>query len=124
MAHNLFMHHAGSYREDGTFDEYAGALPHAQPGCPAAAHVARHGAERGTMRSPVARPPPAAPAVPHADDSCAMGYCCSHRCWNTPHMWQQGWVTAAEFDASNMEAGQTATLWLDTQVHAGGELLR
>ena len=53
-----------------------------------------------------------------------MGYCCVHRCWNTPHMWQQGWATAAEFDASNMEAGQSATLWLDTQVHAGGELLR
>lgn len=51
----------------------------------------------------------------YADESCAMGYCCFDRCWNTPHAWQAGWLTATEFDASNFSPGQTAVLRLDSQ---------
>lgn len=72
MGHNLFMLHAGSYLDDGQYDEYA-------------------------------------------DDSCAMGYCCNNRCFNTPHMWQQGWLAAAEYDHTSLGVGQTITLSLAAQ---------
>ncbi|PRW59320.1 hypothetical protein C2E21_2437 [Chlorella sorokiniana] len=51
----------------------------------------------------------------YSDNSCAMGYCCENRCFNTPHMWQQGWLSAAEFDRRNLGRGQTITLTLAAQ---------
>lgn len=44
-----------------------------------------------------------------------MGYCCQDRCWNAPHAWQAGWLTAAEFDGANLAPGQTARLRLAPQ---------
>lgn len=28
------------------------------------------------------------PDCPYCDDTCAMGFCCTSRCFNAPHMWQ------------------------------------
>lgn len=55
-----------------------------------------------------------------ADDSCAMGYCCDNRCFNTPHMWQMGWLSAAEYDHSSLGVGQTVTLAVAAQVRGPG----
>ena len=45
-----------------------------------------------------------------------MGYCCNNRCFNTPHMWQQGWLAAAEYDHTSLGVGKTITLSLAAQV--------
>lgn len=34
--------------------------------------------------------------VEYGDFSCAMGYCCSMRCYNTPHSYQIGWLPVTE----------------------------
>ena len=43
--------------------------------------------------------------------SCLAG----DRCWNAPHAWQAGWLTAAQFDGANLHPGQTARLTLAPQ---------
>ena len=49
------------------------------------------------------------------DPTCAMGYCCANRCFNTPHAWQLGWVTVRQLDGSSLAAGQTITTTLASQ---------
>ncbi|CAJ1440022.1 unnamed protein product [Effrenium voratum] len=44
----------------------------------------------------------------YADYSCAMGYCCSVRCYNAPHAYELGWMTPLmELTAANFVAPLT-----------------
>jgi hypothetical protein len=44
-----------------------------------------------------------------------MGYCCTDRCFNTPHAWQAGWLTVRQLNGSSLPAGQTVSLELSSQ---------
>ena len=44
-----------------------------------------------------------------------MGYCCTPRCWNTPHAWQMGWITAQQWDGGKLLPGYTLTATLASQ---------
>ena len=44
-----------------------------------------------------------------------MGYCCTPRCWNTPHAWQMGWITVQQLDGSSLAPGQTVTITMASQ---------
>ncbi|KAL4434126.1 hypothetical protein ABPG75_000567 [Micractinium tetrahymenae] len=48
-------------------------------------------------------------------DDCAMGYCCSNRCFNTPHAWQLGWISVRQYNGSNLRPGQTVSTWVTSQ---------
>ncbi|KAL4430186.1 hypothetical protein ABPG77_004968 [Micractinium sp. CCAP 211/92] len=54
----------------------------------------------------------------YADESCAMGYCCADRCFNTPHAWQLGWISVRQFNGSNLRPGQTVSTWITSQALA------
>ncbi|GFR48548.1 hypothetical protein Agub_g10447 [Astrephomene gubernaculifera] len=52
----------------------------------------------------------------YCDDTCAMGFCCTSRCFNAPHMWQVGWDSPAQtLDSSSLRPGQTVGLNLKYQ---------
>lgn len=44
-----------------------------------------------------------------------MGYCCTDRCYNTPHAWQLGWISPALVDADALLPGQPKNMTLYTQ---------
>ncbi|KAI7842874.1 hypothetical protein COHA_003491 [Chlorella ohadii] len=59
----------------------------------------------------------------YGDDSCAMGSCCFNRCFNTPHAFQLGWISAQQRAA--LAPGQSVSLQLPSQsVSAAGSALR
>ena len=43
----------------------------------------------------------------YGDYSCAMGFCCTTRCYNAPHAYEIGHLPAEEFNDSNLVAGPT-----------------
>lgn len=51
----------------------------------------------------------------YADYSCAMGYCCAQRCYNTPHQWQMGWQALQQVDSGALPAGGTVAVTLPAQ---------
>ncbi|KAL4430187.1 hypothetical protein ABPG77_004969 [Micractinium sp. CCAP 211/92] len=54
----------------------------------------------------------------YADLSCSMGFCCTQRCFNTPHAWQLGWISLQQFDNDSLALGQTVTASLASQSRA------
>ncbi|KAL4439801.1 hypothetical protein ABPG75_002802 [Micractinium tetrahymenae] len=50
----------------------------------------------------------------YLDDTCVMGYCCTDRCPNAPHMWQLGWSQAVLLNGTNLPAGTTLNMTLGT----------
>ncbi|KAL4439956.1 hypothetical protein ABPG75_002957 [Micractinium tetrahymenae] len=51
----------------------------------------------------------------YGDWSSWMGYCCNDRCPNAPQMWQLGWLTVQQYDASSLAPGQTVQVTLPSQ---------
>mmetsp|Transcript_25905 Transcript_25905/g.52789 ORF Transcript_25905/g.52789 Transcript_25905/m.52789 type:complete len:775 (-) Transcript_25905:189-2513(-) len=46
----------------------------------------------------------------YGDMSCAMGFCCTNRCFNSPHAWELGWINPSlELDSSNLANHQHIT---------------
>lgn len=44
--------------------------------------------------------------IEYADDTAALGACCSVRCHNAPHMWQLGWTRSVKrLAVSSMQRG-------------------
>ena len=61
----------------------------------------------------------------YGDNSCALGYCCSTRCFNAAHMSQLGWApqpTDAELSSSSLPVGATITVTLQPQLSALGSV--
>ncbi|KAL4859446.1 Autolysin [Chlorella vulgaris] len=56
--------------------------------------------------------------VEYGDWSCAMGYCCANRCYNTPHAWQQGWLSMQVLDGGLLTAAATVTATFAAQTVA------
>ncbi len=44
-----------------------------------------------------------------------MGYCCSDRCFNTPHAWQMGWISVQQLDGTSLKPGHTLTTNISSQ---------
>lgn len=73
--------------------------------------------------APTFPPPPSMPCPADGDDSCAMGSCCFNRCFNTPHAFQLGWISAQQLTA--LAPGQSVSVQLPSQsVSAAGAGLR
>lgn len=51
----------------------------------------------------------------YGDDTCAMGFCCTDRCWNTPHAWQMGWLSIRNLGAANLVVNRTYQYYIYTQ---------
>lgn len=51
----------------------------------------------------------------YGDTSCAMGYCCSDRCMNTPHAWQLGWLEPQLINDALLAPAQTRSVTLAAQ---------
>ncbi|KAL4858282.1 Autolysin [Chlorella vulgaris] len=49
------------------------------------------------------------------DPTCAMGYCCTDRCFNLPKAFQMGWVKPQQLEGSNLAPGQTVRVALASQ---------
>jgi hypothetical protein len=61
----------------------------------------------------------------YGDFSCAMGYCCSTRCYNAPQAVKLGWMTPiATFSSSNLAAGQSVTLNLPSMTRSSNGVIR
>jgi hypothetical protein len=60
----------------------------------------------------------------YADSTALMGYCCDARCPNTPHAWQQGWISVQQLDGSSLPAGRTLSVQLASQAASGRSGLR
>ena len=43
----------------------------------------------------------------YGDMSCAMGFCCSIRCYNAPHAWELGWLDAIELDSATIDGSSS-----------------
>ncbi|PSC71116.1 hypothetical protein C2E20_5435 [Micractinium conductrix] len=58
------------------------------------------------------------------DDSGTMGYCCQHRCPNTPHAWQLGWISVRQLDGTSLKPGVPVTLAVASQALSSQSGLR
>jgi hypothetical protein len=61
------------------------------------------------------------------DDSCAMGACCTNRCFNGPHAWQLDWATPlATLDKDSLPAGGglSACMGCDSDSQWGSSSMR
>lgn len=55
----------------------------------------------------------------YGDQTCAMGDCCSNRCYNTPHSYQLGWsspVDGGDMTSANMIPGTWTSFNLPSQI--------
>ena len=60
----------------------------------------------------------------YGDATCVMGACCGGRCPNTPHAWQLGWVSAAQYDGTSLAPGATVTATVWAHAEAAGVATR
>ncbi|PRW33287.1 hypothetical protein C2E21_7824 [Chlorella sorokiniana] len=60
----------------------------------------------------------------YGDDSSSMGHCCDPRCFSTPQMWQMGWISAQQLDATTFKPGVSKQVWLGSHSAAANAGVR
>ncbi|CAE7224237.1 unnamed protein product, partial [Symbiodinium natans] len=59
----------------------------------------------------------------YGDYSCAMGYCCSVRCYNAPHAYELGWITPSlELNDANFPSILTGVPLRSMSLHSDGAI--
>lgn len=56
--------------------------------------------------------------VEYGDVSCAMGYCCTLRCFNAPHSWQMGWLAVTEVSCGGGRVAASHGMQEWSSIHA------